>query len=301
MSPFVNPVSRFVDLSHHIERASGDPSRPQGVAALFDGTICVTDTSTIYFLNAEYEDSPDGHALEALANARPTVKGPYGVAQHEDAIIVVNTGIKGQHVRRLRMVDGFELARSASLDHPIEFAMAGNLLFVPSSKVVNVLDIHTLETIRTIGQFEAAHDCAVHDNELYIADWANRGELYVYGIGGEYHRTVSGGFGRPYSLCIRNDHIYLVEHRDDDSDDEDEDIDAEAGYRLLVLKLDGATFQEINFPDLPNGRDPFLISVSFLGSATCSSPTTALSGRAVAGCTCCDSFERRVFALLIIK
>ena len=43
-----------------------------------------------------------------------------------------NTGIKGQHVRRLRMVDGFELARSASLHHPIEFAMAGNLLFVPS-------------------------------------------------------------------------------------------------------------------------------------------------------------------------
>tara|TARA_B110001452_G_scaffold63810_1_gene50551 strand:- start:434 stop:1576 length:1143 start_codon:yes stop_codon:yes gene_type:complete len=255
---YIQPVPRRIDVSHLV-------GRPRCAAVLSDGTLCVSGDRWTYFMNAEYEDMPDGHALAALAKV--DIRDPFGVLQHEDALLVVDSRQPGPHVRRLRMADGVELARSPALDGPSEFDVAGDLLFAPTSDTISVLDVHTLELLDTFGEFLSAYDCAVHNDELYVVDGEKRGELYVYSLDGQYRRTVSGGFGNPMSMCIRNDRIYLIERSDDDILDEDEDeaFDQRAGRRLLVIELDGTIFQEIRLPGCASGRSTDLSSLSFLG------------------------------------
>ena len=143
------------------------------------------------------------------------------------------------------MTDGVVLAQSPRMKFPVELTMAGNLLFVPSATRITVLNIHTLEKIKTFGNFGTVSDCAVRNDELYVADFHAPGQLEVFSFGGQKRGTVYGGFGRPMSLCIRDDRIYLIEDEDDEPEEyqlslsEDAVKEPEPGKRLVVLGIDG--------------------------------------------------------------
>ena len=191
--------------------------------------------------------------------------------RHEDALLVVNTYDVGSYVRRLRMTDGVELARSPRLFYPAEMAMAGNLLFVPTEHNISVLDIHTLELRNTFGEWAHLYDCAIQNGELYVADGCEHSKLFVYSLDGQHRRDILGDFCRPMSFCIRDDRIYLIECLDyiDDEEDEDDEDDEEhdefAGRRLLVLELDGTIHQQIILPNCVAPRTPELTGMLFRG------------------------------------
>ena len=222
-------------------------AKPKGVAKMPDGSLCVADdrSNRLLLLTDDYKVVRRVQPWRSLRSLQ--LQYPCGLLQHENSLFVVVAEVPA-HVRRLRMIDGAELVRSVGLECPIELTMAGNLLFVPTSTWISVLDIDTLELRKTFGEFGNPTDCATCNDELYVADMDTRGMLEVYSFDGEHRRTVEGDFGRPISFCIRNDRIYLVEDTngdDDDSSATDDDPTGCEGRQLLVLDLEGNILQEI--------------------------------------------------------
>ena len=257
---YIQPVPRLIEIGHLVKT-------PRCVTEMPDGTLCVSDERPfprggLRFLTAQFKAVPyerDGVNLDNVE-----ADGPFGVLAHGEALLVVYTHRDSSEVRRLRMTDGVELARSPPLETPAEMAKAGNLLYVPTGETISVLDIHTLELRNTFGEFGSVFDCAVHNDELYVADGNDRGKLFVHSLDGHPRRTVEGDFGRPMSIRIRDDRIYLIECLDDEDDEEDE-FDEFVGRRLLVLELDGTIHQQIILPGCVNDRTPALTSMLFRG------------------------------------
>ena len=256
---YIQPVPRLVEIGHIVKA-------PNCLTEMPDGTLCVSDElpsphGGLRLMTAQFEAVSDSSAWAGLINA--DMRRPFGMLVHEEALLVVNTH-RGSDVRRLRIADGVELARSPLLKNPAEMANAGNLLFVPTFEKISVLDIHTLELRNTFGEFGSVFDCAVHNDELYVADGNDRGKLFVHSLDGHPRRTVEGDFGRPMSIRIRDDRIYLIECLDDEDDEEDE-FDEFVGRRLLVLELDGTIHQQIILPDCVAPHTPDLTSMAFRG------------------------------------
>ena len=249
---YIHPVPRHIDLTETTDQM------PVAVAAMPDGAICVTGRSHLNFLTAQGEPIPGGGAWAALAQVE--FDDTFGVLRHDDSLLVVDSD--AQHVRRLRLSDGVELARSPKLDgEAYEAAIAGDRLFVAAERTISVLDVATLELRCSFGQFDAAVDCAIHNGEVYVAAQDIPGQLDVFGLDGELLRTVRGTFGRPVCISIKDERIYMIEQQpSSDEDDFDEREERWEGRRLLVLELDGTIRQEIRPPDAMG-----LQSLCFLG------------------------------------
>ena len=249
---YVHPVPRRIDLTETTDQM------PVAVAAMPDGAICVTGRSHLHFLTAQGEPIPGGGAWAALAQVE--FDDTFGVLRHGDSLLVVDMG--AHHVRRLRLSDGVELARSPVLRNPFEIAIAGDRLFVPTDSTVSVLDVATLELRYTFGDiFDHALDCAIHDDKVYVADQAPHGELHVYDLDGTPSHAICGQFGAPSCISIKDGRIYLLECMPDRYDDHhDERQERGEGLRLLVLELDGTTRQEIRFCNMT-----FMQGLCFLG------------------------------------
>jgi len=255
---YIQPVPRLVEIGHIVDG-------PNCLTEMPDGTLCVSSghvQSGLDFITAQLEAVSDSSAWAGLINA--DMSRPFGMLVHEEALLLVNTGISS-HVRRLRMTDGVELACSPLLKNPVEMANAGNLLFVPTFEKISVLDIYTLELRNTFGEFGSAFDCAVHNDELYVADVSKRGKLFVHSLDGKLRRIVEGDFGTPMSIRIRDDRIYLIECLDGEDGFHEDEFDEVVGRRLLVLGLDGTIHQQIILPDCVAPRTPDLTSMLFRG------------------------------------
>ena len=259
---YIQPVPRLIEINHIVKN-------PKCLTEMPDGKLCVSDTlpltgrprGGLRFMTAQFKAVPDSSAWAGLINA--DMRRPFGVLVHEEALLVVNTHNSSSHVHRLRMTDGVELARSPIVNFPSEMTNAGNLLFVPSDEKISVLDIRTLELRNTFGDFENVFDCAVHNDELYVADGYERGKLFVCSLDGQPRRIVDGDFGRPMSIRIRDDRIYLIECLDDENDFDEDEFDEFVGRRLLVLELDGKIHQQIIL--CIGDRTPHLTSMLFRG------------------------------------
>ena len=257
---YVHPVPRRIDLS---KMAIEMRMQPRVVAAMPDGALCVAGTSRLRFLTAQGELIPGGGAWAALAQVE--FDETFGVLRHEDSLLVVDHF--GQHVRQLRLSDGIELARSPDLEACVyEAAIAGDRLFVPSGHTISVLDIATLELRYSFGEFETAVDCAIQNDEVYVADQHDGGELNVFTLAGKPLRTVRGTFGIPICISIKDDRIYMIEQTPDRSEDEfDERQERGEGRRLVVLELDGTIRQEIRVGRAGEPGGMRLQSLCFLG------------------------------------
>ena len=256
---YIQPVPRLVEIGHIVKT-------PNCLTEMPDGTLCVSSShvhSGLHFMTAQYETMPDSSAWAGLDNV--DADAPFGVLVHDEALLVVNSHRGRSDVRRLRMTDGVELARSPFLKNPAEVAKAGNLLFVPTFEKISVLDIYTLELRNTFGEFGSAFDCAVHNDELYVADVSKIGKLFVHSLDGQPRRIVEGDFGRPTCIRIRDDRIYLIECLDDENDFDEDEFDEFVGRRLLVLELDGTIHQQIILPDCVAAHTPDLTSMAFRG------------------------------------
>jgi len=266
---YIQPVPRLIVVGHIFDSPSCLNEMP-------DGTLCVSsdgELTGLHFLTAQLEAVSDSSAWAGLINADMT--RPFGMLVHEEALLLVNAHYTpgghpswSSHVHRLRMTDGVELARSPPLKHPAEMANAGNLLYVPIGEKISVLDIHTLELRNTFGgEFENVFGCAVHNDELYVADGDIRGKLFVHSLDGQPRRIVDGYFGTPTCIRIRDDRIYLIEclYADDDEDDAEDVFDEFVGRRLLVLELDGTIRQQIILPECVAPLEPELTSMLFRG------------------------------------
>lgn len=272
---YIQPVPKRIDVRHIVQN-------PISATVLSDATLCFTSNNGMHFMNAQYEVMPEDHAFAALDNLH-TFRYPVRVLQHGDALLMlfVDVDLSTGLVRRLRILDGVELARSPALESPVDFAAAGDLLFVISRQKISILDVHTLEVRNTIEEdFEDAHGCAIHADELYVVDASVRGWFFVHNFDGECLRMVSPGwppehrhairrlgspFGNPKGICIHDDRIYLIEKNDFELlDDSDTDFNPHTGRRLLVLELDGKIVQEIRIPDCLPRKGGEFTSVSFL-------------------------------------
>jgi len=263
---YMQPVPRLIEVGHIVER-------PYCLTEMPDGTLCVSSDGQLkglYFMAVQYETVSDSSAWAGLINA--DVRRPFGMLVHEEALLLVNTHYTpgghpswSSHVHRLRMTDGVELARSPVVRSPSEMAIAGNLLFVPTDETISVLDIHTLELRNTFGEFGSAFDCAVHNDEVYVADVSKRGKLFVHSLDGQPRRIVEGDFGMPMSIRIRDERIYLIECLDDENDFDEDEFNEFVGRRLLVLELDGTIHQQIVLPDCVAPLEPELASMAFRG------------------------------------
>jgi len=247
---YLNPVPLWINLPKDFI----DPvdnritTQPASVTTMPDGTLCVSAGERLLFLTAQGQPLPGGGAWEDLAKVAFGVS--FCVLQHDDALLVADPF--DENVRRLRLSDGLELARSPELKNPCELAISGDLLFVPTTKRISVLNVATLELLYEFGRgiFDAAVDCAVHHDALYVVDRDVRGELQVFRLDGRARGVVRGEFGAPTCISIRDDHIYLVEARPDpDEAHYMERCEAGEGGRLLVLELDGTIRQKVPLPE----------------------------------------------------
>ena len=247
---YLNPVPLWINLPKDFI----DPvdnritTQPASVTTMPDGTLCVSAGERLLFLTAQGQPLPGGGSWEDLAKVE--FDRSYCVLQHDDALLVADTF--DQNVRRLRLRDGLELARSPKLIRPYELAISGDLLFVPTHEKISVLNVVTLELLYEFGErgFCAAIDCAVHHDVLYVVDQECHGMLQVFGLDGRPRSVVRGEYGAPTCISIRDDHIYLVEARPDpDEAHYMERCEAGEGGRLLVLELDGTIRQKVPLPE----------------------------------------------------
>ena len=244
---YLNPVALHINLPKYIDPEGIITTQPTSVTTMPDGALCVSAGGRLLFLTAQGQPIPGGGAWEDLAKVE--FDRSYCVLQHDDALLVADTF--DQNVRRLRLRDGLELARSPKLIRPYELAISGDLLFVPTHEKISVLNVVTLELLYEFGErgFCAAIDCAVHHDVLYVVDQECHGMLQVFGLDGRPRSVVRGEFGAPTCISIRDDHIYLVEGRPDpDGEDYMERCEAGEGRRLLVLELDGTIRQKVLIP-----------------------------------------------------
>ena len=246
---YLNPVALHINLPKYIDPEGIITTQPTSVTTMPDGALCVSAGGRLLFLTAQGQPIPGGGAWEDLAKVAFGVS--FCVLQHDDALLVADPF--DENVRRLRLSDGLELARSPELKNPCELAISGDLLFVPTTKRISVLNVATLELLYEFGRgiFDAAVDCAVHHDALYVVDVDQefRGELQVFGLDGRPRGVVRGEFGAPACISIRDDLIYLVESRPvPDEEHFMERYEAGEGRRLLVLELDGTVRQKVLIP-----------------------------------------------------
>ena len=247
--------------------------RPHCLAEMPDGAICFHASGTddndedidididididrprqrLRFLTAHGEPTPDGGAWADLTQVR--FGWPSALQLHEEAMLVADIDrIDNDQgtLRRVRLSDGVELARSPPLGCIRKMCVHDGRCFVATTTTVRVLDVRTLELRYAFGEFGAAVDCAIWLDELYVADRHKdaQGSLQVFRLDGTHLRTVNGRFDHPNAIIVRNDRIYMLERNPDSDDDE---LDWDNGYppqRLLVLALDGSVLQGIYLPD----------------------------------------------------
>lgn len=222
---YIHPVPKLIKLSH-----SGGAF---GVTEMPDGALCVTSPDGLNFMNAQ------GQAIlrsKWAALAQIELDAPTGVQVHQDALLVV---VGTTHVRRLRLSNGEELARSPLLGNAFEMTVAGDELFVPTGSHISVLNVATLELLYTFGEFDNAVDCAVCDGELYVADLEREHRIDVHGLNGQFRRTVHTVALAPSCISIRDNRIYILEEYHDAED-------ADQGGLLFVLDLNGNLIQKID-------------------------------------------------------
>jgi len=254
--------------------------RPLCLAEMPDGAMCFHASGTdaddeteddedididrhrqrLRFLTAHGEPIPDGGAWANLAQVR--FARPRALQLHEEAMLVADTHYDEEHVRRVRLSDGVELARSPLLERIRKMCVNDDSCFVATTTAVCVLDAHTLELRYSFGEFGAAVDCAVWHDEVYVADRHKdaEGELEVFSLDGTHLRTVEGEFSHPNAIIVRNDRIYMLERNPEveGAEDSDDDLDwdqyanDDMPQRLLVLALDGSFRQIIDLPDAEN-------------------------------------------------
>eukprot|EP00908_Phaeocystis_cordata_P012428 Transcript_23407.p1 GENE.Transcript_23407~~Transcript_23407.p1 ORF type:complete len:368 (-),score=115.85 Transcript_23407:35-1138(-) len=221
-----------------------------GIAVMPDSSVCVADEEfgSLKFVTPEGEELTDGGKWHELTQAEFWC--PTGLlVLHGTELLVADH----RRVRKLRLSDGAELARSPALPGSGELALAGDRLLVPRGGTLSVLDAETLSLRYEFGNFGCVLDCAVHGNEVFVVDFGRRGELQVFDLAtGQPRRTLRGAFGSPVSINIYHDRLYLLERREKTAGDEEEDVDEEvrrwAGRRLVVLELDGSTRQLVRLP-----------------------------------------------------
>jgi len=254
---YVHPVPRsIVTLRRGLQ---DDSILVGGITVMPDDALCVNldEQQRIRFMTAECEPMPS--AWVALANAVASQGDQvFTTLLSDDSLFVLEyveeggAPVEWEHaarLRRLRLNDGIELARSPMFKDPYTYdcdpksmAVAGHLLLVPTVSTVSVFDVQTLELRYTFGAFGSALDCAVHGDEVFVADHDVRGQLEVFGLDGQHRRTACGDFGTPYCISIRDDRIYMIECVSSDEDPE--------GRRLLVLELNGQVRQDIRVPEV---------------------------------------------------
>ena len=174
----------------------------------------------------------------------------YGAhAANEQSIFVMSNQI----VRRLSH-DGTELEEGRDLGFLVlapgglVFCVAFNDGRADEDEIV-ALDAETLELRYRFGQslLDDAYDMAVGGEELFVCDKRND-RLQVFSLAGEHHRSITGEWKKPKSLCCIKDRLYLVE-ADEDEDEDEYDEDGEdrvedgkrRGQRIFVLSLQGET------------------------------------------------------------
>ena len=223
---YIHPVPNRIKLSH-----SGGA---YGVTEMPDGVLCVTSPDGLHFTNAQGQAMPRS---KWAALRRIDLETPTGVQVHQDALLVV---VGTTHVRRLRLSNGEELARSPLLGNAFEMTVAGDELFVPTGSNISVLNVATLELLYTFGEFDNAVDCAVCNGELYVADIEQESRLEVHGLNGQFHRTVHTDVSlSPSYISIRDNRMYILEEYHDPEE-------GEQGGLLFVLDLNGKLIQKIN-------------------------------------------------------
>ena len=172
------------------------------------------------------------------------------VAANEQSIFLASS-----RVRRISH-DGTELAsyveEGRSFDFPV--LAPGGLLFCVAciddlEDEIVALHAETLELRYRFGQslLNEAYDMAVGGEELFVCDKRND-RLQVFSLAGEHHRSITGEWKKPKSLCCIKDRLYLVE-ADEDEDEDEYDEDGEdrvedgkrRGQRIFVLSLQGET------------------------------------------------------------
>jgi len=222
------------------------------MAAMPEGALAITARDRLFFFTAQGETLKGYSIWQSLAKVEFGI--PSCILLLDGTLLLVDS--ERQHVRRLRLSDGVELSRSPQLEAPYNAVVAGDLLLVPTTHSVSVLSLANLQTRFSFGKaagigFGQAVDCAVHNDEVYITDTETQRELHVSNLQGRPLRTVSGHFGAPACITIKEGRIYMFELRPPPHDDSyRERCDRGEGKRLLVLELNGTVRQEIFLPDM---------------------------------------------------
>ena len=110
------------------------------------------------------------------------------------------------------------------------------------------LDALSLEPRYQFGKslLNDARGLAVVGEELFVCDMKND-RLQVFSLTGEHHRSITGEWKRPSSLCVMKDRLYLVEHYESEAGGPYKDSQTRA-RRIFVLSLQGETLQVYPIP-----------------------------------------------------
>ena len=180
-----------------------------GIAVMPDSSVCVADEEfgSLKFVTPEGEELTDGGKWHELTQAEFWC--PTGLlVLHGTELLVADH----RRVRKLRLSDGAELARSPALPGSGELALAGDRLLVPRGGTLSVLDAETLSLRYEFGNFGCVLDCAVHGNEARPArpTPSPRPTLQPHD---DAHRSTRGGHAhglrrapapRPGRACARS-------------------------------------------------------------------------------------------------
>ena len=123
------------------------------------------------------------------------------------------------------------------------------------------LDAHSLQPRFLFGKslLNDARGLAVVGEELFVCDMKND-RLQVFSLAGEHHRSVTGEWKRPSSICVMQDRRYLVEDYESEAYGPYKDCQTRA-RRIFVLSLRGDTLQVYQIPIREGSR--------FSGSLVC--------------------------------
>ena len=123
------------------------------------------------------------------------------------------------------------------------------------------LDAQTLQPRYRFGLSLLSGACylVVVGEELFVCDKGND-RLQVFSLAGEHHRSVTGEWKRPSSICVMQDRRYLVEDYESEAYGPYKDCQTRA-RRIFVLSLRGDTLQVYQIPIREGSR--------FSGSLVC--------------------------------
>ena len=184
----------------------------------------------------------------------------FGMLLHDGILYV---GKRSGQVVMYRATDGLELlVRNTLPGLPGEtiqdFCHHGNELFVAVRTQICVLDPRNLSLLRSFGEENQAEgrddgftSVAVHGDSVYVADTWQNGTLKVFDRSGRFQRHVHGDFGYPTAIAFHRDRLYLIEEEIDEEISRDDEFEPfpnweSAGFRLLVLSMDGHVSQSIH-------------------------------------------------------